>query len=119
MSENSYDIVILGSGMVGTALACALGNSVLRIAVLDRKKPNLDWPIEGYDLRVSALTNASQKILTYIGAWDAMVAKRVTPFTDMKVWDATGSGEITFSSEDIGTACLGHIVENQVTLSVT
>ena len=117
MSENSYDIIILGSGMVGTALACALGNSGLRIAVLDRKKPNLDWPIKGYDLRVSALTNASQKILTHIGAWDAMVAKRVTPFTDMKVWDATGSGEISFSSEYIGTACLGHIVENQVTLS--
>ena len=115
--SSNYDIIILGSGMVGTALACALGNSNLRIAVLDRKKPDISWPIDGYDLRVSALTNASQKILSHIGAWDIMASHRVTPFNDMHVWDATGNGEITFSSAEIGSPCLGHIVENKVTLN--
>ena len=117
MNKNDYDIIILGSGMVGTALACALGDSTLRIAVLDRKKPDVSWPFEGYDLRVSALTNASQKILSHIGAWDTMASHRVTPYTDMHVWDATGDGEIKFSSAEIGEPYLGHIVENKVTLN--
>jgi len=130
-----YDIIILGSGMVGTALACALGSSIgstktpdrkenninniskLRIAVLDLKKPNINWPITGYDLRVSALTSASQQFLTHIGAWDIMSSLRITPFTDMQVWDSSGNGEITFSSAEIGTPYLGHIVENTVTLN--
>ncbi len=123
--KNNYDIIILGSGMVGTALACALGNAhintnlkkKLRIAVLDRKKPDVTWPYDGYDLRVSALTNASKKILHHLGAWDTMAAHRVTPFNDMHVWDATGNGEITFSSAQIGAPYLGHIVENKVTLN--
>jgi len=116
MSNNrEYDIIILGGGMVGAALACALENIPLKIALLDRFKPNFDWPIEGYELRVSALTYASQQILKKIGAWDKMVARRVSPFTDMHVWDATGDGEIQFHAEDIGKPCLGHIVENRVT----
>jgi len=117
MKTQNYDIVILGSGMVGTALACALAETDLRIAVLDRKKPDINWPFDGYDLRVSALTNTSQQILMHIGAWQSMTDKRITPFTDMHVWDATGDGEIIFHSADIGAPCLGHIVENKVTLN--
>ena len=117
MKTQNYDVIILGSGMVGTALACALGETNLRIAILDRKKPDISWPFNGYDLRVSALTNASQQILTHIGAWQSMADKRITPFTDMHVWDATGDGEITFHSADIGAHCLGHIVENKITLN--
>jgi len=116
-NTKNYDIIILGSGMVGTALACALGSTKLKIAVLDRKKPDISWPFDGYDLRVSALTNASQQLLTQIGAWETMASHRITPFTDMNVWDATGNGEITFSSAETGTPYLGHIVENKVTLN--
>lgn len=116
MSKNKqYDIIILGSGMVGTALACALADTNLRIALLDRQKPQIDWPIEGYDLRVSALTYASQKILSHIGAWPIMLKRRVTPFSRMLVWDATGDGKIEFDAENSGVPQLGHIVENRVT----
>ena len=116
MSKSTeYDIIILGSGMVGSALACALAETDLRIALLDKQKPQLDWPIEGYDLRVSALTYASQKILSHIGAWPEMLKRRATPFSNMLVWDATGDGKIEFNAEDSGVPQLGHIVENRVT----
>ncbi len=117
MTKNSeFDIIIVGGGMVGAALACALGKIDLKIALVDRFKPTLDWPIEGYELRVSALTYASQQILEKVGVWEKMKQRRVSPFTDMHVWDATGNGEIKFHSEDIGKPHLGHIVENRVTL---
>lgn len=112
----TFDIIILGGGMVGSALACALADSPLKIALLDFKAPDINWPIEGFDLRVSALTYASQQILNHLGAWKHMKQRRVSPFSEMHVWDATGQGEIHFKSEDIGAAYLGHIVENRVTL---
>lgn len=115
--SKDFDIIILGGGMVGTALACALSDSPLRIALLDYQAPDISWPIDGFDLRVSALTYASQQILDHIGAWSLMKQRRVSPFTQMHVWDATGHGEIIFNSEDIGTPYLGHIVENRVTLA--
>jgi len=116
VSENKqYDIIILGSGMVGSALACALAETNLQIALLDKQKPQLDWPINGYDLRVSALTYASQKILSHIGAWPSMLKRRVSPFSKMLVWDAVGDGKIEFDAENSGVPQLGHIVENRVT----
>jgi len=114
--RREFDIIILGGGMIGASLACALAKTDLKIALIDRVKPELDWPIEGYELRVSALTSASQQILEKLGAWEKMHQRRVSPFTDMQVWDATGDGVIKFRSEDIGKPYLGHIVENRVTL---
>ncbi|HSP31866.1 MAG TPA: UbiH/UbiF/VisC/COQ6 family ubiquinone biosynthesis hydroxylase, partial [Halomonas sp.] len=67
--------------------------------------------------RVSALTPVSQRLLTHLGAWPAMQQTRVTPYRGMQVWDAEGSGEITFSADEAGVAVLGHIVENVVTLA--
>ena len=116
MSTKEFDIIILGGGMVGSALACALSDSDLKIAILDFKAPDISWPIEGFDLRVSALTYASQQILQHLGAWQYMQQRCVSPFTRMQVWDATGNGEVVFDSEDIGIPQLGHIVENRVTL---
>lgn len=115
MKIKDYDIIILGSGMVGSALACALAKSNLRIALLDKYQPALDWPIEGYDLRVSALTHSSQQILEHIGAWPGILNRRVCPYSKMHVWDATGDGQVTFTAEEAGVAHLGHIVENRVT----
>ncbi|MEZ7985277.1 MAG: hypothetical protein QMB64_05595, partial [Pseudomonadales bacterium] len=81
--NESFDIAIVGAGLAGTALACALssaGSSTsapLRIALIEAKTIKNDWPacdesIHGFDPRVSALTVASQAFLTDIGVWSAM-----------------------------------------------
>jgi 2-polyprenylphenol 6-hydroxylase len=108
------DVVIIGGGMVGATLAALLGDSVLRVAVVEPAPPQCDWPEDSVDLRVSALTAASQRILDAVGAWPAMVALGVSPFREMRVWDASGNGEIHFDCADIGEPRLGHIVENRV-----
>jgi len=43
-----------------------------------------------------------------------MQAKRVSPFTDMHVWDEVGNAKIHFNANDIQRSILGHIVENLV-----
>ena len=100
--------------MVGASLACALGDSTLKIAVIEGEEAPLSWPPQGYDMRVSAITRASQRFLEQVGAWPAMCAERVAPYREMHVWDATGSGSIHFDAADVGEPDLGHIIENRV-----
>ena len=108
--------MITGGGMVGSLLGCALGDSGLKVAVLEHRPPEPP-PAQGYDLRVSAITLASVAIFKAIGAWGAM-KHRVAPVREMKVWDATGNGSIHFDAAEIGEPCLAYIIENSVMQSV-
>ena len=110
----TYDIVISGGGMVGAALACALGGSSLRVALLESAPLERIRPSNEIDLRVSAITRASQRIFNAVGAWEGITAWRVSPFRDMRVWDAAGGGRIHFDSAGIGEPLLGWIIENRV-----
>ena len=110
--KSNYDIVIVGGGMVGTALACALGNTSLKVAVLDRAA--VAAPTQDYDTRVSAITLASQTFFENVNAWEGMTRRRVTPVRAMQVWSEDGSGTIHFDAADIGEPCLAWIIENSV-----
>ena len=110
-----FDVVIAGGGMVGSALCCALSDVGLRVALIEIREPQRSWPLDEVDLRVSALTRASQNMLKNLGVWDAILAKRATPYREMRVWDARGRGSIHFDADSIGEPDLGHIVENRVT----
>jgi len=112
---NQFDIVIVGSGMVGATLACMLASETdLSIAIIDNSAP-LDKPsTDGFDIRVSAITRASENIFKNIGVWEAVKALRVSPYRDMHVWDAKGNGVLHFDSADLAEPTLGHIIENRV-----
>ncbi|MDC6379116.1 2-octaprenyl-3-methyl-6-methoxy-1,4-benzoquinol hydroxylase [Pseudomonas graminis] len=114
--ETRADLLIVGAGMVGSALALALRDSGLNILVVDggplTVKPFVaDAPFEA---RVSALSIASQRILERLGVWDGIVARRVSPYSDMHVWDGSGTGKVHFSASSVHAEVLGHIVENRV-----
>jgi len=109
----AYDVLIIGGGMVGSALACALGDTSLKVAVLDRA-PAATPAGNGYDQRVSAMTLASQALFENVGAWEGMTRRRVSPVREMRIWDAGGSGSIHFNAAEIGEACLAWIIENSV-----
>lgn len=113
-SRLDYDVVIVGGGMVGATLACALGNTSLRVALIEANSELPAWDTANYAMRVSAITRASQHILEALEVWPAIVKRRAFAFRDMHVWDASGSGEIHFDSAELGEAYLGHIIENDV-----
>ena len=58
MNIQSFDLAIIGGGMVGLALACALADSDLNVAIIEGRTPNLT-PNDQHDIRVSALSQAS------------------------------------------------------------
>lgn len=110
------DLIIVGAGMVGSALALALEHSGLNILVVDggplSVKPfAADAPFEP---RVSALSAASQRILERLDVWPGIAARRASPYRDMQVWDGSGTGSVHFSAASVHAESLGHIVENRV-----
>lgn len=111
--NEQFDVVIVGGGMVGAAVACGLGGSNLKVAVLEQDLPEAFSGGQPHDLRVSALSIASQRILQAVGAWDGVVNRRLCPFRRMRVWETAGDTE--FKSDDIDYPELGFIVENRVT----
>jgi 2-octaprenylphenol hydroxylase len=112
-----YEVIVCGGGMVGAATACALAQGGINVALLERFNPERQWPAEPIDIRVSALTKASQNILEVLGAWPGMVQRGVCPYRDMRVWDALGDGELHFDCADTVFDELGHLVENRATVA--
>jgi 2-octaprenylphenol hydroxylase len=119
------DVAIVGGGMVGMTLACALGDSGLQVCVIEPRAQTPDelWlqvgeqNSNGFDARVSALSIASEQILKNLGAWPQMEALRLCPYRDMQVWETEGTAQIHFSAAELHEPHLGHIVENRVTLA--
>lgn len=110
-----FDIIIVGGGMVGTALACALAqNTPLSIAVLEAQQPDNSWCQEQYHHRVSAIALSSIRFFQALKIWDEIKRHRVSPFTSIKVWDAEGQHGITFDCRDIAEPILGCIIENNL-----
>ncbi len=111
--KEEFDVVVVGGGMVGAAVACCLGGSDLRVAVIETQAPETFSAEQPHDLRVSALSIASKNILDMVGAWQGVTWRRCCPFRRMRVWESTG--DTTFDSGDIRYPELGYIVENRVT----
>ena len=116
-----FDLIIVGAGVTGTALASLLVSRKLcaprRVAVLAAQF--VQPPIAGadWDLRVFALSRASERLLKACGTWPALPASRVFPYERMCVWDAggtaRGAGALNFDSAQLGEANLGYIVEGR------
>ncbi|MEE9397206.1 MAG: 2-octaprenyl-3-methyl-6-methoxy-1,4-benzoquinol hydroxylase, partial [Methylococcales bacterium] len=85
-----YDVVIVGGGMVGATLGCSLGNSGLKVAIIEESVPEPFSPEQEHDLRVSALSIASRRILETVGAWNGITARRLCPYQRLRVWEKQG-----------------------------
>ena len=121
----AFDIVVVGAGMVGAALATGLGQNGFRVALVDRAPPPAFDPDSAPDIRVSALSAGSERYLQSLGAWDHILRMRATPYRRLAVWDETRYplqnlvprklAEVQFDATELGAQHLGNIVENSVT----
>ena len=121
----AFDVVIVGAGMVGAALATGLGRSGFTVALIDQAEP-IGFQAElPPDIRVSAISAGSERYLEELGAWPAIMAMRATRYTRLAVWDETRHplsnilprklAEVTFDARNLSASHLGHIVENRLT----
>lgn len=117
-SHTDFDVIIVGAGLVGASLACAVAQleyaDDLRIAVIETGCAVTLFAGDDFDPRVVALTQASQQLLMNIGCWNAIIQARVCAYQHMTVWDGEGTAQIDFDCADVRAPQLGHIVENSV-----
>ncbi len=116
MSSNTvqqFDISIVGGGMVGAAIALALGQAGLQVALIEKLSPVSFEPDSTPDLRVSSINLASEAWLTELGAWQLTADMRLCPYQRLQAFEQPGS-IVTFDAADINRSHLGHIIENNV-----
>ncbi|EJF64010.1 ubiquinone biosynthesis hydrox [Dichomitus squalens LYAD-421 SS1] len=103
------DIVIVGGGPAGLALASALSSQpairdTLRVVLVEAsdlsKVRNWNDGPSTFSNRVSSITNASQAFLQEIGVWAHVDEGRTCPIEEMQVWDGVSDARITFSTQD-------------------
>src|ERR1700721_2303594 len=81
----TYDVAIVGGGMVGATLAVALAPLNLRVALIEAITHNAAAQ-PSFDERTTALSNGSRRILEAIGVWSALDAA-ATPIAKIHVSD--------------------------------
>ncbi|WP_372986865.1 UbiH/UbiF/VisC/COQ6 family ubiquinone biosynthesis hydroxylase [Marinobacter sp.] len=116
----SFDIVIVGGGMIGSALALGLSRQgwqvglvegAVREALLEAPEPAST--VDDFEPRVSAISAASQRLLEELGAWSGVTESRHCGYREMIVWDGDGTGRIHFDAAELHARALGTIVENR------
>lgn len=115
MTEKS-DILIVGGGLNGPALALALAQGGLRVTVIDAR-PAPDRAARGFDGRAYALAIASKRLLTVLGVWPR-VANRTQPILQIKASDGlAGAGAapffLTFDAAEIEEGPMGFLLEDR------
>ncbi|VDC01384.1 unnamed protein product [Peniophora sp. CBMAI 1063] len=110
-SKLNCDVVIVGGGPAGLALASALASSPhvkggLEVAIVEAgdlsKIREWQLPADAYSNRVSSLTNTSEDFLKRTGIWRHVAQERTAPLEDMQVWDGVSDARIEFSAHGLG-----------------
>lgn len=104
--NHDFDVVVVGAGMVGAAVAALFAPSRVRALLIDANAREPYAP----GGRVVALGRAAARILDAAGAWDGIPA---SPYRAMTVFDEGGGGELSFDAGDAALPQLGWIVENR------
>ncbi len=106
-----YDLVIVGGGLVGTTLACALQDSGLRVALVEAKSESAAVA-RGQAYHVNL---AASRIFQDIGVWERM-RPEVNPIEQIHLSDADYPGILRFGVKDLNTEVLGYVAEHRVLL---
>lgn len=101
------DIIIVGGGLTGGTLACALAERGLHIVVVDQvdhKPPLLS------DGKSFALSRSSFNILSNLGIWQTL--KEVTPISSIHTSDGMLPKWVDYHEDEIKGGPLGYVVDS-------
>ena len=108
----SYDVAIVGGGMVGASFALALRGTRLRVLLIENVAPD-SASQPSFDERTTALGNGSRQIFEGLGVWSAMSAE-AAPIRSIHVSDAGRFGVARLDAKEQGVQAFGYVVPNRV-----
>jgi 2-octaprenyl-6-methoxyphenol hydroxylase len=108
---SSFDIAIVGGGMVGASLAVALKGIGVSTALIEAV-PYGAATQPSFDERTTALSNGSRRILETLGVWHDLAAA-ATPITRIHVSDRGHFGFARIDAREQGLPALGYVVPNR------
>jgi 2-octaprenyl-6-methoxyphenol hydroxylase len=108
----TYDVVIVGGGMVGASFALALRATRLRVLLIEGVPPeSAQQP--SFDERTTALGNGSRQIFESLRVWDAMAGESAA-IRSIHISDAGRFGVARLEAQEQGVAAFGYVVPNRV-----
>ena len=99
------DVIIVGGGLSGLTLACLLGQSNIDTVCIDHADPKF----QNLDLRTTAISYGSSKILTRAGIWDTML-EAASPIEDIQILDGDSPLLLQFLASEVESPAFGWIV---------
>jgi len=106
----SFEVAIVGGGLVGAALARALRGSSVALVSQERRSPG---PIpKVFDSRIYAISPGNAAFLSAMMAWQQMPPDRLTPVHAMRIFGDDGNSVIEFDAYRGGVSELAWIVED-------
>ena len=103
--ERTYDVAVVGAGIVGIATALALAEAGRRTVLIERRVPERQRGALGFDIRSVALTSASLRFLQGLGGLDGVSPASIET---MRVWEHDGAAGLRFEADET----LAWVVEN-------
>lgn len=110
--DKVYDLMIVGGGMAGASLACALSDTGLRIAILEAVPWQSDMQ-PSYDVRTISLSHGSRLIYETMGIWEQIDPQASCPIQSIHISDRGHAGVTHLHSRDAGVEALGYVIENR------
>ncbi len=107
VDAETADVVIIGGGPVGSALALALQPAGWRVVLLEANAAATG------DARPLALSYGSRLILERLGVWQALAA-RATPIRHIHVSQRGGFGRVSLEADEAGLPELGYVIDYSV-----
>jgi 2-octaprenyl-6-methoxyphenol hydroxylase len=104
-----HDVAIIGGGLVGASLACALAPLGLRVALVEAVAFR-ETSQPSYDDRTLALSASSCRILEGLGIWPR-IADSATPIREIQVRELGRPGRVIMNPAELGLERFGNVIE--------
>ncbi|QNT79484.1 5-demethoxyubiquinol-8 5-hydroxylase UbiM [Entomobacter blattae] len=113
MPPTYTDVVIVGGGPAGLAMALSLDAMGVASVVLERS-PWETWENAPFDGREIALTHRSARLLQTMHVWNRLPENSVAELKEAQVENARGGEPLVFDTNGTGEEALGYLVSNHL-----